>query len=108
MPALLACGCTSASMYYPDPVPPLPGWQGSCAGEVDATVIVENTLDLAVELHELLADGCEPSARGTVGPGESADLGQATGPVWRAVEVDSREWLATFRLEDGENVLVLE
>ncbi len=107
--AMVLASCESASIYYPEPVPPLPGWGSACATEVDATVVVVNDLPVPVEVHELLpADGCPPSFRGAVAPGETADLGIASGTVWRVYDAKSREWVASFVLEDGENVLVLE
>lgn len=105
--AVFASACET-SVYYPVSFEPLPDWVSACADPVDATVVVENATDHPVDVHELLPnDGCTPSARGTVPPGETTDLGVAVGSVWRIYDADSRDWLGTFVLADGENVLVV-
>jgi hypothetical protein len=106
VPALLLAACET-SIYYPAPLEPPEGWEPVCAGVVVATVTVENDGEHAVEAHELLPDDCSPSFRGSVPPGESAALGDAIGRVWRIYDADDRDWLGTFELVDGENVLVV-
>jgi hypothetical protein len=103
----LAAGCET-SIYYPVPLQPTEDWVPACAGPIDATVTVENVGEHPVDVHELLPyDDCPPSARGTVGPGETADLGVATGRIWRTYDAETREWLGTFELVDGVNILAV-
>ena len=101
-------GCQPAAVYYPKPVGAPAGWESVCAEAVAATVTVENNRSVAAEVHELLPVQCEPSLRGTVVGGESADLGEAVGTVWRAYDAETREVIGDFFLVEGENVLVLD
>jgi hypothetical protein len=103
---LALSGCET-EIYYPVPLEPSSDGSSTCDGDVDGTVVVDNQGEHPVDVHELLPDGCTPSARGTVPSGESADLGLAAGRIWRVYDAETRERLGTFELEDGENVLVV-
>lgn len=105
--ATLGAAC-EATVYYPRSLDAPPGWVSACDGAVDATVDVENQGDQPVLVHELLPDeGCAPSDRGVVPPGERAALGPAEGRIWRIYGERDHEWLGTFALTDGENLLVV-
>lgn len=101
--ALLGC---DTSIYYPEDVTPPEGWVSACDGDVTATVLVQNDSDSTIHVYELLpSDRCNPSDRGLVEPGETVDMGKAFGPVWRVEDALTHDWLDTFTLVDGENVL---
>lgn len=106
--ALVALSGCQTAVYYPEPLPEPDGWESACTLPVAATVTVENASGAAVDVFELLpGDGCPPMLRATVAAGETTDLGAAEGRIWRMYDADSRDWLGTFTLADGENALVV-
>jgi hypothetical protein len=105
---ILALASCETAIYYPLALEPHDDWVSACEAPIDGTVVVRNDGERPVDVDELLPElDCAPTARGTVGAGETAELGVAAAPIWRIHDAETRESLGVFTLVDGENRLVV-